>query len=126
MADFNQVAQQFVQFYYDAFDKDRKSLAALYKENSMLTFETSAVQGVAGIIEKLVALPFEKVQHRVSTLDAQPSNEAGGILVMVTGALLVDEEQRPMNYTQVFQLMSDGQGSYFVFNDMFKLIYGAG
>lgn len=34
-------------------------------------------------------LPFEKVAHKVSTLDAQPSNETGGILVMVTGALLV-------------------------------------
>lgn len=35
------------------------------------------------------SLPFAKVAHQVSTLDAQPSNEQGGILVMVTGALLV-------------------------------------
>lgn len=89
----------------------------------MLTFETSAVQGVSGIIEKLTALPFKKVVHQVATLDAQPSNESGGILVMVTGALLVDEEQRPMNYTQVFQLLPDGAGSFFIFNDVFKLIY---
>lgn len=34
-------------------------------------------------------LPFEKVAHRVATLNAQPSNEQGGIIVMVTGALLV-------------------------------------
>lgn len=27
--------------------------------------------------------------HRVTTLDAQPSNETGGIMVLVTGALLV-------------------------------------
>jgi len=43
--------------------------------------------------------------------------------VQVTGALLVDEEQRPMNYAQTFQLLPDGQGSYFVFNDIFRLIY---
>ena len=71
----------------------------------MLTFETAAIQGVTGIIEKLTVceiflerfdmlryfknLPFEKVAHKVSTLDAQPSNEGGGILVMVTGVLLV-------------------------------------
>ena len=72
----------------------------------MLTFESSAVQGVSGIIDKLKVrhvgesiysraniyvegLPFEKVKHQVSTLDAQPSNETGGILVTVTGALLV-------------------------------------
>ena len=34
----------------------------------------------------------------------------------------VDEEERPMSYTQVFQLLPDA-GSYFVFNDVFKLIY---
>lgn len=70
----------------------------------MLTFETSAIQGVTGIIEKLTVLdlasyfamltsvqtlPFQKVVHKVATLDAQPSNPSGGILVMVTGALLV-------------------------------------
>lgn len=37
----------------------------------------------------------------------------------------VDEEQRPMSYTQAFQLMPDGAGSYFVFNDIFRLIYAA-
>jgi hypothetical protein len=37
----------------------------------------------------LQSLPFEKVKHAVSTLDAQPSGEAGGILILVTGALLV-------------------------------------
>lgn len=35
----------------------------------------------------------------------------------------VDEEQRTMSYTQVFQLMPDGQGSFFVFNDVFRLVY---
>lgn len=35
------------------------------------------------------SLPFSKVVHQVATLDAQPSSESGGILVLVTGALLV-------------------------------------
>lgn len=78
----------------------------------MLTFETAAVQGVTGIVEKLTVwslamdllranivktLPFQKVIHKVATLDAQPSNESGGILVMVTGQLLVSEN-RNMSY----------------------------
>ncbi|THW69885.1 hypothetical protein D6D25_00785 [Aureobasidium pullulans] len=71
------------------------------------------------------ALPFEKVQHEVASLDAQPSNEAGGILVLVAGRLLVDDEQRPMSYTQSFQLLPDGAGSYYVFNDIFRLVYAA-
>ncbi len=31
-----------------------------------------------------------------------------------------------MNYTQTFQLLPDGAGSYFVLNDIFRLIYAAG
>ncbi|KAL4945039.1 hypothetical protein BDV06DRAFT_59223 [Aspergillus oleicola] len=125
MSNFTEVAQQFVNFYYQTFDSNRGGLAGLYREQSMLTFETSAVQGAAAIAEKLIALPFQKVQHQIATLDAQPSSEQGGILVLVTGALLVDDEQKPMNYTQTFQLLPDGAGSYFVFNDVFRLIYNA-
>ncbi|KAL8862065.1 MAG: hypothetical protein Q9178_001520 [Gyalolechia marmorata] len=123
MADFQNIAQQFTQFYYNTFDENRSNLAALYREQSMLTFESDAIVGTAAIVEKLTNLPFQKVKHQLTTLDAQPSSAEGGIIVMVTGALMVDEEQRPMNYTQVFQLLPDGTGSYFVFNDMFKLIF---
>ncbi|KAL8680678.1 MAG: hypothetical protein Q9186_003163 [Xanthomendoza sp. 1 TL-2023] len=147
------MAEQFTQYYYSTFDENRSNLAALYtprkdakaptlsnsrtrskrklmnlvynqRDQSMLTFESASVQGTSGIVQKLVDLPFQKVQHQISTLDAQPSSAEGGIIVMVTGALKVDDEERPMNYTQVFQLLPDGSGSYFVFNDMFKLIYG--
>lgn len=88
----------------------------------MLTFESSASLGANAIVEKLSSLPFQQVKHQVSTLDAQPGVN-GGVLVLVTGQLLVDEEQRPMNYTQTFQLLPEG-GSFYVFNDIFKLVYG--
>ncbi|CEJ91001.1 Putative Nuclear transport factor 2 domain-containing protein [[Torrubiella] hemipterigena] len=121
---FEEVAKQFIEFYYNTFDTDRKALNALYREQSMLTFESASVLGVNSIVEKLTSLPFEKVKHQVETLDAQPTMVDGGIVILVTGKLLVDEEQRPMSYTQAFQLARDPSGQYFVFNDIFKLIYG--
>ncbi|RMJ10785.1 Nuclear transport factor 2 [Fusarium kuroshium] len=121
---FEDVAKQFIEFYYNSFDSDRKSLAALYRPESMLTFESASVLGAESIIEKLSSLPFEKVKHQVSTLDAQPSNGEGGIIILITGALLVDEEQRPMNFSQSFQLARDATGQYFVYNDIFKLVFG--
>ncbi|OAQ96703.1 hypothetical protein LLEC1_01786 [Akanthomyces lecanii] len=125
MAAFEDIAKQFIEFYYNQFDTDRKSLASLYREQSMLTFESASVLGANAIVEKLTSLPFEKVKHQVSTLDAQPSMVEGGVVILVTGQLLVDEEQRPMNYTQAFQLARDtANGQYFVFNDVFKLVYG--
>ncbi|CAG8363390.1 unnamed protein product [Penicillium salamii] len=113
----------FVTFYYQTFDTNRQGLAGLYRDHSMLTFETTSVQGTAAIVEKLGALPFQKVQHQIATFDAQPSSD-NGIIVLVTGALLVDEEQKPMNYSQLFKLQPEG-GSYFVLNDVFRLIYSA-
>lgn len=85
------------------------------------------------------------MEHQVSTIDAQPSNAEGGIIVVVSGALLVsqpsdgrlrsgsgtngpqqvEEEKRPMSYVQTFQLLPDGAGSYFIFNDVFRLVYPA-
>ncbi|KAJ5591187.1 hypothetical protein VI817_002230 [Penicillium citrinum] len=124
MADFTAVAQQFVEFYYQTFDTNRGGLAPLYRDQSMLTFETASVQGTAGIVEKLTTLPFQQVRHQIATFDAQPSSE-GGIVVLVTGALIVDEEQKPMSYTQCFKLQPDGAGSFFVLNDVFRLIYAA-
>ncbi|KAJ9501251.1 Nuclear transport factor 2 [Exophiala xenobiotica] len=119
------MGEQFVDFYYKTFDTDRAQLAALYRPNSMLTFEKEPFQGTQSILEKLTNLPFNKVQHRVDTTDAQPSNEQGGILVLVTGALMVDDQQQPMSYVQTFNLVSEG-GSYYVFNDVFRLVYAAG
>ena len=46
------------------------------------------IQGTQQITEKLGGLPFQSCQHRVVSLDAQPS-VGGGILVFVTGQLLV-------------------------------------
>ncbi|ABN64520.1 nuclear transport factor 2 [Scheffersomyces stipitis CBS 6054] len=120
--DFNTVATEFCHFYYQQFDSDRTQLGNLYRDQSMLTFETSQLQGAKDIVEKLVSLPFQKVAHRISTLDAQPASPSGDILVMVTGELLIDEEQNAQRYSQVFHLIPDGN-SYYVFNDIFRLNY---
>ena len=82
----------------------------------MLTFENSQTQGVTAIVQKLADLPFQRVAHKVTTLDAQPSSPSGGgVIVMVTGELLIDEETNPQRYSQVFHLMPEG-GSFYVFN----------
>ncbi len=125
MSDFVAIAKSFSDFYYATFDRNRAELRALYKDVSMLTFENTQFQGQNAIIEKLTSLPFQRVQHRITTVDAQPANpQVGSILVMITGQLLVDDEQNPQNFSQSFQLIPDGPGNYFVFNDIFRLNYG--
>ncbi|KAI5837228.1 nuclear transport factor 2 [Morchella snyderi] len=127
MADFSTVATQFADYYYNTFDSNRTSLAPLYRENSMMTFETNQHQGVKAIIEKLTALPFAKVAHRITTLDAQPAGSNGSIMVLVTGELLIDDSEHPQRYSQCFHLVPEqderGTGSYYVLNDIFRLVY---
>jgi len=126
MADINVITKEFTNFYYQTFSEDRRKLHALYRPQSMLTFEGTQIQGAEAIVEKLVSLPFQKVQHKVTTLDAQPSSTTvPSLLVSVTGLLLVDDSENPLNFSQVFQLLpsEDGQ-SFYVFNDIFRLNYG--
>ncbi|KAI6007831.1 nuclear transport factor 2 [Pisolithus marmoratus] len=122
--DINAIAKTFTEFYYQTFDTNRSQLVALYKDESMLTWEGQQILGVNAIIEKLTTLPFGKVQHQVTTVDAQPSvPNTANLIVSVTGFLLVDDDVNPMRYSQAFHLVSR-DNSYYVYNDIFRLNYG--
>ncbi|TNY21599.1 nuclear transport factor 2 [Rhodotorula diobovata] len=124
MADINAIAKQFTDFYYQTFDADRKNLAPLYRDHSMLSFEAQQFQGTNSIIEKLASLPFTTIQHRISTMDAQPAaTDKASMIVLVTGQLLTGDEQNALSFSQAFHLIPEG-GSYYIFNDVFRLVYG--
>eukprot|EP00741_Cyanophora_paradoxa_P025204 tig00000350_g24329.t1 len=120
---FEQVGQAFVQHYYTVFDQDRRQLHPLYQGDSMLTFEGQPFLGTEKIVEKLVNLSFQKIAHKVITCDCQPT-AANGILVFVAGDLMVDDSPHPMKFSQVFNLKPLPTGSYYVYNDMFRLNLG--
>ncbi|KAJ3043470.1 Nuclear transport factor 2 [Rhizophlyctis rosea] len=126
MTDPNVVAKAFTDYYYQTFDADRTRLAPLYRPESMLSFEGAQTAGAEAIVKKLVELPLQGIQHKILTTDAQPSNpQAGSLLVTVTGQLITaGNEANPQFFTQTFQLIPDGSGSYWVFNDVFRLCYG--
>ncbi|KAF5379872.1 hypothetical protein D9757_007198 [Collybiopsis confluens] len=116
MAEINAIAKQFVDFYYSTFDSNRANLSSLYREQSMLTWEGTPIQSATAINEKLTELPFSKVQHKVETLDAQPSSPT-------IPSVMVDDSTNALQFSQTFHLIPDG-GSYYVLNDIFRLNYG--
>lgn len=122
------IGEAFVQHYYALFDSDRSRLSSLYREQSMLSFEGNRHMGGAAIVEKLASLPFRTVQHQVVTCDCQPvlPDSLNGVLVFVSGKLLVDDGTQPLQFAQVFHLMPDpgNAQSFWVYNDMFRLNYG--
>ena len=54
MAEYEQVANAFVTYYYQMFDADRSQLGGLYGPDSMMTFEGAAVQGAEAIVAKFL------------------------------------------------------------------------
>lgn len=54
----------------------------------MLTFQSSPHLGANSIVDKLISLPFQKVKHVITALEAQPT-PTGGIVILVTGHLAV-------------------------------------
>ncbi|KAK1281932.1 Nuclear transport factor 2 [Acorus calamus] len=117
------VAKAFVDHYYSTFDSNRAALVGLYQDSSMLTFEAEKLMGSQAIVAKLAGLPFQQCLHKISTTDCQPSGPAGGMLVFVSGTLQLQGEQHPLKFSQVFHLMPTPQGSFYVLNDIFRLIY---
>ncbi|KAI8519916.1 Nuclear transport factor 2 [Branchiostoma belcheri] len=89
------------------------------RPESMMTFEGAQHQGPEAIVQKLVSLPFQKVQHVVTTVDCQPTVDFG-VLVMVVGQLKTDED--PIHgFSQTFILKNDGS-NYYVLSDIFRLV----
>ena len=59
-----------------------------------MTFEGQKFQGQQAIIQKLTNMPFQNVAVAKDTIDVQPSI-SGGILVFITGKLMVSLPARP-------------------------------
>ncbi|MFJ4191063.1 nuclear transport factor 2 family protein [Kitasatospora sp. NPDC089509] len=126
--DFAGIANSFVQHYYTTFDGGltaRQNLAALYRPESMLTWESAQVQGQAAITATLTKPELAVVKHRVGSSDAQPA-PGDGVLVAVTGSLAVDNAfDKPLQFAETFNLQPiPGQpGGFFIHNQVFRLIF---
>ncbi|KAK1759640.1 hypothetical protein QBC47DRAFT_372651 [Echria macrotheca] len=116
-----ELATQFVTHYYTQFDADRKTLVGLYRDASVMTFQEQPSAGAAAIGQKLEQLPFQKVVHKFTPPDVQPTSN-GGVLIAVLGQLVVDDGETPLNFSQIFILAKDQAGSWYVQNDIFKLV----
>lgn len=108
----------FVQHYYHLFDSDRTQLKAIYTDASCLTWEGQQYQGKDAIIEKISMLPFQKIQHSITSQDHQPTPD-NCIVSMVVGQLKADDDP-VIGFHQMF-LLKNVQDVWVCTNDMFRL-----
>ncbi|XP_072374454.1 nuclear transport factor 2 isoform X6 [Scyliorhinus torazame] len=113
-----QIGSGFVQHYYQVFDADRSQLGSLYIDASCLSWEGQQFQGKTAIVEKIIGLPFRKIQHSITAQDHQPTPDSC-ILSMVVGQLQADDDQ-VIGFQQTFLLkcLSD---TWVCTNEVFRL-----
>ncbi|KAI6182637.1 hypothetical protein M3Y97_00402200 [Aphelenchoides bicaudatus] len=123
---FEQIGNSLVQVYYSKFDVQdgqtrAMNLQELYDpESSIMTFEGVQVRGRQAILEKFSALPFRSIQRAVTKVDSQPLAD-GSIAISVFGQLKTDED--PINsYTQFFILKPNAAGTFYIANEIFRLV----
>ncbi len=90
------------------------SLHCVHHPYIQTSIQGDRFQGSQAILQKLTSLAFQRCQHHISSVDAQPSL-SGGINVFVTGHLLPEGESNPLKFSQVFHLTPVG-GSFVVTN----------
>ncbi|KAI8645283.1 nuclear transport factor 2 [Parasitella parasitica] len=123
MATIEAIAANFTRYYYHTFDTARANLASTYRDDSKLSFEGQCFEGAQNITEKLMSLSFQKVQHHCDTVDVQPLDPTNAkILIVVVGKLLIDDNENPLNFSQVFQLVAQ-DNTFYISNDVFRFIY---
>ncbi|XP_060100094.1 nuclear transport factor 2-like isoform X1 [Heteronotia binoei] len=113
-----QIGTSFIQLYYQQFDTSREQLGAFYTDASCLSWEGQQFQGKTAIMEKLMRLPFQKIQHNITSQDHQPTPD-NCILSMVVGQLKVDDDP-VMGFHQMFVLKNIND-KWICSNDIFRL-----
>ena len=118
-----EIATAFISHYYGTLNTAPASLAGLYQPQSSMTFEGTKFDGPEAIVGKWGSLG--KLTHDVNglTKDVQMSVNASSLLIFITGRLRLNDEQ-PLLFSHMFQLVATGPGQYYVHNEIFRLLYG--
>lgn len=117
-----EIAAAFVSHYYTTFTGNRPNLASLYTAQSTLTFEGQQMQGPELIVQKMTGLGNVQFDVAKLTKDVQLGATPSTMLIFITGQLIIDQNP-PMQFSQVFQLVAAGTGSsqLYIHNEIFRL-----
>lgn len=119
---FRQIATAFCNHYYATYDSDYYGLAELYTPNSCFSYQGDEVVG----FDRWVNLMTNKYgyygfRHIVYSIDAQPVGNMG-LLVIVTGNLVLDNSLIGKKFTEAMLLHNDGQNRFYVYHTVFRFV----
>lgn len=116
------IAQQFLNTYYELMSQNRAGLLQLFNDHSCMTYEEDSFKGLKEIKDKLESIGGVVIKYEFDKFDIQPGVVDGTLLIVVIGGLKMDNDP-PFKFTQTFQLAPNGKGGYYIHNDILRLIY---
>ncbi|XP_046854003.1 NTF2-related export protein 2-like [Xenia sp. Carnegie-2017] len=114
--------EEFINLYYETFDKRRHVLSKLYTDTSEIVWNGHHVKGFDGLNEYFASLPASA--HHVHAVDCQPVSEkvspgSTTIAVFVDGTVSYDDG-KPKIFSQNFVLNAEGD-VWKVVSDCFRI-----
>ena len=113
----------FLNQYYACMQGNREGLLAFYNDASHMTYTSQQYHGVKEIKNKIESFSFQSIKFENMNSDVQEGPLPGSIMVFVTGYLEMDgNSQEQFRFSQVFNLAPNGQGGFYIHNDIFSII----
>lgn len=86
-----------------------------------MTYNGSTFKGIKQITEKIESFSFQTIQYQIDNQDVQEGPLQGSMLIFVTGALCMDNENT-FKFSQVFNVCPNGNGGFYCHNDIFSIV----
>lgn len=118
------IANLFLEQYYGTMQAPRaarQNLVSFYSNASLMTYTGSGYRGLKDISEKVESFGFEKIEYQNMNSDVQEGPVPGSILVLVNGYLQMDGSDQ-FRFSQLFNIIPNGSGGYYIHNDIFTTI----
>lgn len=119
-----EVANMFLEEYYKVMQlprEPRQGLINFYQQSSQMTYTGQTFKGLKAIAEKIESFGFENIKYANMNSDVQDGPIQGSIIVFVSGYLCMDGSDE-FRFAQVFNICPNGQGGFYIHNDIFSTI----
>lgn len=118
----SQSGEEFIQLYYETFDKRRHVVSKLYSESSSLVWNGNHVKGSEKLNEFFGSLPTS--EHTIYSMDCQPVSEratpGNTTIAVFVGGTVEYEGSKSKTFSQNFVLTAQGK-VWKVSSDCFRL-----
>ncbi|XP_065582618.1 NTF2-related export protein-like isoform X1 [Artemia franciscana] len=117
-----EIAEKFVELYYDSMDKARQKLLMMYLDDATLSWNGNGGKGKAYVMNLILAIP--PTQHEVASFDAvpmivDPLPGRPSIMILVAGSVRFDKGKEKAFQQSFVLVIEEGKGR--IYSDVFRL-----